>query len=248
MQVNNLFLNDTVLTGSGGSPDLKPYKSKNFSLSGEWYFAPQSYFAITGFYKKIDDYIFQDVVQEQHFNSATSTDPVQFAKQLAAGLCTADGFCTYDITRPINVGSGKVRGGNISFQQAFWDTGFGVTANYTYAKGTLDSGGSLPYNSKNAYSISPYYEYGPFSARINYNWRSAYLAGGYVAGAPAATTEAYADLGATLGWKLNKQVSFTLSGMNLANEEYKQYIGTKDLPVAKYTTGRRYMAAVHFDL
>jgi TonB-dependent receptor len=248
MQVNNLFLNDTVLTGSGGTPDLKPYKSTNYSLSGEWYFAPQSYFAITGFYKKIDDYIFQDVVEEQHFNAATSTDPATFARQLAAGLCTADGFCTYDITRPINVGSGKVRGGNVSFQQAFWDTGFGVTANYTYAKGTLDSGGQLPYNSKNAYSISPYYEFGAFSARINYNWRSAYLAGGYVAGAPAATTEAYADLGATIGWKFNKQISVTLSGMNLANEQYKQYIGTKDLPVAKYTTGRRYMAQVHFDL
>ncbi|HEY4294746.1 TonB-dependent receptor [Luteibacter sp.] len=248
MQVNNLFLNDTVLTGAGGNPDLKPFKSKNYSLSGEWYFAPQSYVALTGFYKQIDDYVFQDVFRETHFNSAVSTDPETFASQLAAGLCTADGFCTYDITRPTNVGSGKVKGGSISYQQAFGETGFGVTANYTYAKGTLDAGGALPYNSKNSYSVSPYYENGPFSARINYNWRSKYLAGGYVAGAPASTTEDYADLGATLGWKLNQQVSFTLSGMNLLNEEYKQYSEVKALPVARYTTGRRYMASVHFDL
>src|SRR6201991_1518254 len=248
MQVNNLFLNDTVLTGAGGDPGLKPYKSKNFSLSGEWDFAPQSYLALTGFYKKIDDYIFMDVFQEQHFNSATSTDPETFAEQLAAGLCTADGFCTYDVSRPTNVGSGKIKGGSLSYQQAFWDTGFGVTANYTYAKGTLDAGGALPYNSQNAYSVSPYYEMGPFSARLNYNWRSKYLAGGYVAGAPPATTEDYADLGATLGYQLNKQISFTLAGMNLTNEKYKQYIGVKSMPGAKYTTGRRYMASVHFDL
>lgn len=248
MQTSSLFLNDTVLTGSGGNPDLKPYKSKNFSLSAEWYFAPQSYLAVTGFYKKIDDYVFQDVTPQQHFNAATSNDPTTFANQLAAGLCTADGYCTYSITAPVNVGSGKIKGGSISYQQAFGETGFGVTANYTYAKGTLDAGGTLPYNSQNAYSVAPYYENGPFSARINYNWRSKYLAGGYVAGAPAATTEDYADLGATLGWQFNKQVSFTLSGMNLLNEEYKQYIGVKDMPVARYTTGRRYMASVHFDL
>ncbi|NID16668.1 TonB-dependent receptor [Luteibacter yeojuensis] len=248
MQVNNLFLNDTQLTGAGGNSGIKPYKSKNFSLSGEWYFAPQSYLALTGFYKKVDDYVFMDVVKEQHFNSATSTDPATFAAQLAAGLCTADGYCTYDISRPENVGSGKIKGGSLSYQQSFGETGFGVTANYTYAKGTLDAGGALPYNSKNAYSVSPFYEKGPFSFRINYNWRSKYLAGGYVAGAPPATTEDYADLGATLGWKLNEQVSFTLAGMNLTNEEYKQYIGVKSMPVARYTTGRRYMASVHFDL
>jgi hypothetical protein len=36
--------------------------------------------------------------------------------------------------------------------------------------------------------------------------------------------------------------------MNLTNEEYKQYLTVTSLPVAKYTTGRRYMASVHFDL
>ena len=248
MQVNNLFLNDSVLTGSGGNPNLKPYKSKNFSLSAEWYFAPQSYLALTGFYKKIENYTFVDSAPETQFNSGLLNDPTTFARQVAQGLCTPDGFCTYSISRPRDTGSGKVRGGSLSYQQAFWDTGFGVTANYTYAKGTLDSGGSLPYNSKNSYSVSPYYEKGPFSARLTYNWRGKYLAGGYIAGAPPATTADYGDLGATSGWKLNQQVSFTLAGMNLTNEKYKQYLGITALPVAKYTTGRRYMASVHFDL
>ncbi|SDG29437.1 TonB-dependent receptor [Dyella sp. 333MFSha] len=248
MQVNNLFLNDSVLTGSGGNPDLKDYKSKNYSVSAEWYFAPQSYLAVTGFLKQIDNYTVVDSANETQFNSGLVNDPTTFARQVAQGLCTADGFCTYSISRPRNTGSGKVRGGSISYQQAFWDTGFGTTASYTYAKGTLDSGGALPYNSQNAYSISPYYENGPFSARVTYNWRSKYLAGGYIAGAPPATTADYGDLGATLGWKLNKAVSFTLAGMNLTNEKYKQYLTVTSMPVAKYTTGRRYMASVHFDL
>nr|WP_266156288.1 TonB-dependent receptor [Dyella silvatica] len=248
MQVSNLFLNDSVLTGSGGNAKLSPYKSNNFSLSAEWYFAPQSVLAITGFYKKISNYIFVDSAVEQHYNSAKDNDPATFAKQVAQGLCTADGFCGYSVSRPRDTGAGKVKGASVSYQQPFGSTGFGLTASYTYADGTLDSGGALPYSSKNSYSLSPYYEKGPFSARLNYNWRSSYLAGGYIAGAPPATTGNYGDLGASLGYKLNEHVLFTLDGMNLTNEKYEQYLQTKDLPVATYSTGRRFMATVHVNL
>ena len=34
---NNLFLNDTMMTGSGGNPDLDPYKAYNFNLSAGAY-------------------------------------------------------------------------------------------------------------------------------------------------------------------------------------------------------------------
>ncbi|MBT2116542.1 TonB-dependent receptor [Dyella sp. LX-66] len=245
MQVNNLFLNDSVLTGSGGNSKLDPYKSSNFSASAEWYFAPQSVLALTGFYKKIDNYIFVDSAIEQHYNSAHDNDPTTFARLVANGQCTANGFCGYDISRPRNVGGGKVKGVSLSYQQPFADTGFGVVANYTYADATLDSGGALPYSSKNSYSLSPYYEKGPYSARLTYNWRSSYLAGGYIAGAPPATTGSYKDLGATIGYKLNDNISFTLDGMNLLNSKYVQYLQSESMPLNKYTTGRRYMLAAH---
>lgn len=248
MQVNNLFLNDSVLTGSGGNAKLNPYKSTNYSVSAEWYFAPQSVLALTGFYKDISNYIFIDSAVEQHYNSAKDNDPATFAKQVTQGLCTADGFCGYSVSRPRDTGAGKVKGFSVSYQQPFADTGFGLVANYTYADAKLASGGALPYSSKNSYSLSPYYEQGPFSARLTYNWRSSYLAGGYIAGAPPATTGSYKDLGASIGWKLNDSISFTLDGMNLLNSKYRQYLQTKDLPVAEYTTGRRYMAAVHVNL
>ncbi|TBR36127.1 MULTISPECIES: TonB-dependent receptor [Dyella] len=248
MQVNNLFLNDSVLTGSGGNPNLDPYKSNNFSLAAEWYFAPQSVLALTGFYKDIGSYIFIDSAVEQHYNSAHDNDPATFARLVANGQCTANGFCGYNISRPRDVGGGKVKGVSLSYQQPFADTGFGAVANYTYADAKLDSGGALPYSSKNSYSLSPYYEKGPFSARLTWNWRSAYLAGGYIAGAPPATTGTYKDLGASLGYKLNDNISFTLDGMNLTNTTYVQYLGTKDMPLNKYTTGRRYMLTAHFNL
>lgn len=248
MQVNNLFLNDSVLSGSGGNAKLDPYKSTNYSVSAEWYFAPQSVLALTGFYKDISNYIFIDSAIEQHYNSAHDNDPTTFARLVANGQCTADGFCGYDISRPRDVGGGKVKGFSVSYQQPFADTGFGLVANYTYADAKLNSGGALPYSSKNSYSLSPYYEMGPFSARLTYNWRSPYLAGGYIAGAPPATTGTYKDLGASLGYKLNDHISFTLDGMNLLNSQYIQYLGTESMPLNKYTTGRRYMLTAHFNL
>lgn len=33
--------------------------------------------------------------------------------------------------------------------------------------------------------------------------------------------------------------------MNLLDEKYLQYLGSKQLVVGKYTTGRRYMASLH---
>ncbi|MCF5931015.1 TonB-dependent receptor, partial [Xanthomonas perforans] len=55
--VNNTFLNDTTLTGSGGNADLSPYESWNFNLSAEYYFAQQAVVAWSVFYKRIDNYI-----------------------------------------------------------------------------------------------------------------------------------------------------------------------------------------------
>ena len=44
-------------------------------------------------------------------------------------------------------------------------------------------------NRKRQYNLSPYYERDPFSARVTYGWRSEYLAGGFVAGAPPVSVD-----------------------------------------------------------
>src|SRR5699024_432436 len=53
LMVNQTFLNDTVATGSGGNPEIDPYKSYNFNVSAEWYFAPQSVLAGSVFFKHV---------------------------------------------------------------------------------------------------------------------------------------------------------------------------------------------------
>jgi TonB-dependent receptor len=252
--LGNAFLNDSVLTGSGGNPDLKPYSSYNYSGSVEWYFAPQSVLAFTAFYDHILNYISTSTVVEREFNSMFDNDPTTYKNQYQGklGNCDANGFCDYAMTRPNSIGAGAIKGFSVSYQQPFGATGFGLVANYTYARGTTHAGFDLPYNSKNSVTVSPYYENGHFSARLDYNWRSRYLAGGYVAGAAPATVADYTDVDATVGWAFNKQWSVSLSAMNLTNQAYKMYqaatLSTPQLPLNKYTNGRRYMATLSFKL
>ena len=249
-EVHNTFLNDTVLTGSGGNADLDPYKSINFDVSLEWYFAEQSVLAASVFYKNVLNYITNDSRIERQYNSQRTTDPAGYQRIFVdghLGNCDVDGFCDYSVLRPLDGGRAKVKGLTLSYQQPFGETGFGLYANYTLADGTTKSGQDLPYNSKNSVNFSPYYEKGPFSARITYGWRSHYLAGGYVAGAPPASVDDYTELDASASWHFTENLSINVNAMNLLDETYLQYLGTKDLIAGKYKSGRRYMATLHFD-
>ncbi|WP_286069897.1 TonB-dependent receptor [Stenotrophomonas sp. 57] len=244
--VNNTFLNDTTLTGSGGNADLSPYESWNFNASAEYYYAPQAVVAWSVFYKKIDNYIDTSATIERQYNSIRDTSPATWANLVGTNGCTADGYCDYSIQRPRNAGSGHVKGFNISFQQPFGESGFGLTANYTYANGENNTGDPLPYQSRNAIAFSPYYEKGPINARLTYNWRDSYLAGGYVAGAAPSSVDDYAELGASFGYTFNDNWSLTVDAQNLLDETYFQYLGDKEHLAGKYKSGRRYMATLHF--
>jgi iron complex outermembrane receptor protein len=241
----NTFLNDTTLTGAGGNADLGPYESTNFNLSAEWYFAAESVVAASVFFKDISNFIENDAAIERQFNSISDdADPTAFQNLVATGACSADGFCDYSILRPRNAGDGEIKGFNLSYQQPFGQTGFGVVANYTLADGETANGNDLPFQSERQYYISPYYERDPFSARVTYGWRSEYLAGGFVAGAPPVSVDEYADLGLSLGWKFNEMVQLNFDAQNLLDEEYFQYFEDKFMPANTYKTGRRFQASV----
>ncbi len=237
--------NDSVLTGSGGNPYLDPYKSNNFNLGAEWYFAPESVLAASFFYKDILNYIVQGTSVERLYNSLFVTNPTVYAG-LSSGDCDSTGLCNYSITSPVNGGKATAKGVTLSYQQPFADTGFGLRANYTYSDASTKSGGALPYNSKDAVNVTPYYDKGQWSSSISYGYRSSYLAGGYVAGAPSETINGYKELDANVAWRFTNYLSVSLDGLNLLNSTYLGYLGTKYEPVAMYKSGREYMATLHF--
>ncbi|MBN8809925.1 MULTISPECIES: TonB-dependent receptor [unclassified Sphingomonas] len=221
---NYFWLSDQILSGGGGNPDLKPYKSNNFNASLEWYLAPRSILSGEIFYKDISNYILQQTAPEQHYNTAQ-------------GRVT-----TYQISRPFNAGSAEVKGFAVAYQQSF-PLGFGVLANYTYSDGKASTGADLPYNSRHQASLSPFFESGPVALRATYTWRSKYFTGidrgdqMYVRGT------ANVDVSAT--YNFTKEVGLTLSGMNLTDSQYYAYANTPSLPRGVYKTGRKLLATVN---
>jgi iron complex outermembrane receptor protein len=214
-----LVLRDTVLTGNGGNPELEPYRANNYDLSGEWYFSDTGLLAATAFYKDIDTFIVNQSAQEQHFDGRGQLQ-------------------TFEITRPRNGRGGQIYGLELAFQNT-WDSGFGVQANYTYSEGGTSEGLEVPFNSKNTFNVTPFYENDRFSARVTYSWRDKYLRAIGLNGI-ATTNDAYTQVDASLGFKVNEYLELTLEGLNLLDETQYRYAGTEDRPLGVYRNGRRY--------
>jgi iron complex outermembrane receptor protein len=90
---------------------------------------------------------------------------------------------------------------------------------------------------------------GPYTASVSYNWRSEYLAGGYVAGAPDSYTGAFKELDASAGYAFNKNFSLNLNMLNLLNSKYTQYFGPGTTQLAnEYVSGREFLLEAHFKL
>ncbi|WP_345890108.1 TonB-dependent receptor [Sphingomonas beigongshangi] len=215
----SLSLDDTQRTGSGGNPDLKPYAATNFGLSAEWYFAPASYFSGEVFYRDITNYIGNQTVEQQITNQLTGNT------------------YTYSVSRPINGGKASVTGFSLTAQaNLIW--GFGIQSNYTFASGdTGVAGQGLPYLSRNTYNIVPYFESGPFQARLSYNYRSKYFYG-FGRLQSSNYTDSYRQLDFSASYNINEHFRITANASNLLDETYYQYSSTPQAPTALYKNGR----------
>jgi iron complex outermembrane receptor protein len=226
--------NDTTRDAGGGNPNLKPYESTNYELTAEFYPRPGSLLAVEAFRRDISNYII-----------TTRTEGVTLFNSLTGQLEN-----NYSVSRPINGGKAKVNGILVSGQSELWH-GFGLQANYTYQDSTTSStdasGASLnlPYLSKHTVNIIPYYESGPFQARLSYNYRTAYFRTIGRLGSSEMVAP-YTQLDFSAGFNLTKQVTLSVNAQNLLDETYLQYNQTRDRPTAFYKNGRTFVASVSF--
>lgn len=221
-----LDLDDATLTGGGGNVDLKPYEATNYDLAFEWYFAPSSMLAAEVFRRDISNYVVTNTIEQQLTNPISGVSGV------------------YSISRPINVADAAATGVALIYQQAF-DNGFGINANYTYTDTDTSTDLFLPYVSENAYTVTPYFEKGPFSVRVNYSYRSEYY--NQVGRQNASVfADAYKQLDLIAGYQINDLFGVTLSATNLLDETYYWYDTQKRTPLGLYKSGRNYQVAFNF--
>ncbi|RQP21202.1 TonB-dependent receptor [Piscinibacter terrae] len=220
-------LDNITLSGTGGNVNLKPVRSTNYDATLEWYFAPRSLLSFGVFFMDMSSYV----------GYGTS-------KQMLPNTNHAGAIEEYTITAPINV-KAKNKGFEIGYQQAL-PAGFGMSANYTYARGHDSDGQALVGSSKNTYNLEGFYENETFSARLAYTYRSDYLVG-----LDRATTQYEAgsgNLAATVQYKLNDRFSLQFDALNLNNPVLKYYGDNKDQPRAFYSNGRQFFFGVRASL
>jgi len=221
-------LDNTKLTGSGGNPDLKPYESTNINVAFEWYPEKTSLLSAEFFARDISSYVLVVTQDKVLFNTATRQN------------------ATYSVSAPFNAGSALVRGVALTAQKDIaW--GFGIQTNATFSQADTSNGYNMPFLSKRTYNIIPYFERGPFKARVSYSWRSEFFTQiGRANGLLFA--DSYKQLDASASYALTKNIDVVLNGTNLLDSTYFWYYKYKYAPMGVYKNGRMLTVSVSYKL
>lgn len=236
-----------LFTGTGGNPELDPYRADQFDWSTEWYFGEGSLLAASLFYKDMQTYVVNGTGPERlpteivDPNDARLSDPDADCQSIGTALYS----CIYQIDRPVNGPGGQIQGVEFSWQQPIWG-GFGAIVNYTYSDASSESGDPVPGNSKNTANLTAYFENDRFGARLSYNYRSEYFIDN------DRGRELYSDATDSLDLAINVNLTdnfaITFDGVNLLDEELFQYYDDDTgRPARYYDNGPIYYLGVRFN-
>jgi len=220
-----VVLNNLDQTGSGGNANLKAIKSNNLDATLEWYFAPQSILSAGLFYMDMPSYVGAGVTTGNYLNTTTQT------------------ITNFTVNVPVN-DSAKNEGLELAWQQPVGG-GFGTVVNFTIANGRDENGMALVGGSKDTGNAEVYYENEKLSARLAYTYRSEFLVG--MANVSEQYQAGYGSLAASINYKYNEHLTFTLDGLNLNNPVLKYY-SNPDQPQAFYTNGRQFYLGIRASL
>ncbi len=220
-------------TGSGGNPNLKPYESKNFEFSAEYYWDRGNMVSAELFYRDISSYVVQNTELKSEFNTNTGTN-TQFY-----------------VSSPFNAQNAKVLGYDLQGQYEIgW--GFGIAANATIAHATVPHDDPtktyyMPYLSRLTYNVIPYFEMGPVQVRLSYGYRDKYFT---QIGRLDSTdfTDKYRELDFSAQYDITKMFSLYAKAQNLLDETYYSFSSVTIAPTNFYKNGRVFMVGGSFKL
>ena len=159
----------------------------------------------------------------------------------------------YDYITTLNGGEGKLYGVELAYLQQFvflpsgW-SGFGFQGNLSLLSGdfaapdgrTVD----FPGVSDTIANASIFYENYGLSARLSYQWRSAWFDTLSFAGFGDQMRDGYENLDLSLRYAVNDNVTVYLDANNLSDETYVAYEGDIQHPTEVEQVGRRYLAGL----
>ncbi len=216
-----------------GNPDLDPTTSMNFDLMFENYFQNVGLFSAGAFYKDLDDFIYERVIEDY-------TDP-QYGPDLE--------FTTF-----LNGGTAEIYGLEFAFQKQIWK-GLGVYLNYTFTQssttgiqGREQDDLALPGTAENMFNASLSWETDKLVLRASLNYASDYIdeLGGDAFEDRFYDTQTFLDLNGSYAFTPNWRFFFEVN--NLTNQPLRYYQGISSRTMQMEYYNVRFNAGVKFDL
>ncbi len=162
-------------SATGGNPNLQPWRAKALDVAYEWYAGKATYISIAGFYKWLDNYIYN-----RNFVVDFSGLPIPTNQIPSYTTISPLG----QVTMPANGPGGNLKGFEISGALEIGRLipaldGFGFTGSYSYTKSNLNPTDTndvvrIPGLSGTVYNVTGYFEKWGFQARASYRFRSAF--------------------------------------------------------------------------
>ena len=242
--------NSPAYSGSSGNPDLKPFYSKNYDASLEYYFSKSGFVSAGIFRRDLNGFL---------------TWVTRFKNDPTYGVLQLNG--------PVNAGDGKIKGFELNAQSflTFLPSpfdGFGLSGNVTYLSGKtrypngynantdkFEGAGqfmTIPGLSKWTFNAAAFYEKNGLSARVSYwrrstwvNWYSSDQNGQYAGN----KTRSLERVDASISYDLNKQLTITADVANILHQPYRnftQYTPGAFFPHDLRDEGRYFGAGLRF--
>ena len=236
-------------SGTNGNSKLRPLIADSVDLAFEKYFGQGGYFALSGFYKYLETYIYR---QNTEFDFTGFPTPGNVTPTFNRGI----------VSQWQNGGDGRLYGVEFSASLPFSNLssaldGFGVLASGSYTKSRVSEPGAaptvMPGLSKWGVNGTVYFEKSGFQARASARYRSSFLA---EVGGLSLARELYFARGETV---VDAQIGYTfqsgpleglgvlVSGSNLTNEPFRTYQNGDVRQVRDHQNyGRNFMAGISY--
>lgn len=229
-----------------GNPELNPLESSNFDLGIEHMLGANGALSAYLYSKNIDNFTYTTDLAGTgawaDFESAVSY--ANGGKARVRGIELSYSHALRMLPAPWN---GLIVGANASFNSARADISrFDIDSNRTLSRRIR-----LPGQSKQIVNLMIGYESGPVSTRLALNHKSNYLleVGGDILDASA---DGYVDgqrqVDFSFGYQISKKMQIVFEGINLNNEKYYVYQGSRPYNMQYEQYGRTYKLSLKANL
>jgi len=171
------------------------------------------------------------------------------------GIPGEDPEAFFNIQKPLNGPNGDVDGLEVAISHNFWDTGFGVIANYTKVEADkeFDNFGlsnepqfAIPGVSDTANLIAFYDKHG-FQARIAYNWRDDFLAtAASQNGNNPINVDSFAQIDLNVSYDITDSLNVFLEGINVNDARAENFGRADEQVIGVFESGPRYQLGVRY--